>query len=246
MPSYYAKRVFDAKVQANREGEANRLGTLEREHKNISRLRAVVPFDQYVLSGLDYPGLGVGAGVLLASDMPEAFLRAYLTRGLYLQDPLSQLLSPSQNSASWHDLSEADRSRDEVMAISALEKEYRIKTRTGFGFYRDEVFFGGAAFTRDTPFTAAELFILEAGARMAHSELSQIYIAKMTEHARITGGEVACLKAIASGHTTDEVAELTGYTAETVSTYIKSATRKLGAENRTQAAVEAIRRRIIT
>jgi len=45
--------------------------------------------------------------------------------------------------------------------------------------------------------------------------------------------------------TSDGIAKATGYQVDTVNSYVKSAVKKLGASNRTQAIAEAIRRRLI-
>jgi DNA-binding CsgD family transcriptional regulator len=45
--------------------------------------------------------------------------------------------------------------------------------------------------------------------------------------------------------TSEEIAAATGYKTETVNSYLKSATRKLGTANRLEAVADAIRRGII-
>jgi LuxR family transcriptional regulator len=62
---------------------------------------------------------------------------------------------------------------------------------------------------------------------------------------KLSKGELACLVQASLGLTSENIAKATGYQAETVNSYIKSATKKLGAANRTQAIAQAIRRRLI-
>ena len=57
--------------------------------------------------------------------------------------------------------------------------------------------------------------------------------------------ERECLQWTAAGKTTWEIAGILEISGNTVDGYIASATRKLGAVNRTQAAVEALRRRLV-
>lgn len=245
MASYNTKRVYDPKAQALRDVTANKWGTLHANHAMISRLRKIVPFDQYALSGLDYPGLGLGAGVMLASDMPEDFLKQFLERGLFKYDPLSTATNADNNWASWHDLQVIDRTEPKIREIIALQNAYGISVRSGVVFFNGHFRYGGATFTRNTPFTEDEKFILEAAGRTIHHELSTTYIANMTAHSGLTTGEIACLQAIAKGQTSDEAARSTGFTVQTLAAYIKSACHKLGAINRTHAVAEAVRRKII-
>ncbi len=245
MPSYKTPRLVSARDQASREVRANQWGAKNADHAIIRRLRKIVPFDQYAVSGLDYPGLGVGAGVMLASDMPSDFLKTFVERGLYSYDPLAYGLNATHNWGSWHDLDADALAGPKIAEILALQKTYGIATRSVVAFFRHDFRYGGATFTRDTPFSEDEKFILECATRTLHSLLSEAYIANMTALAGLTTGEIACLKAIAHGAGSEDAAKVTGFTVQTVQAYIKTAVQKLGTANRTHAAVEAVRRKII-
>ena len=245
MPSYRSLPLADPLIQSRRESAVNGLGTANADHPKIKALRAIVPFDFYALSGVDYPGLGVGAGVMLASDMPQGFLQRFLSEGLFALDPMSYRVSPQSPWGSWHDLNEAERRTAELGPIRVLEDAYGITTRSVIALYRGNIRFGGATFTRRTPFDDKERFILEAATRMIHAELSFDHMVSMARHAHLTNGEIACLGAVAKGLTGEDAAKATGFTSETLATYIKSATRKLGAVNRTHAVAEALRRKLI-
>lgn len=245
MPSYAAQKFADPKIQSMLEVAATGFGTAHANHPKIETLRDIVPFDQYALSGIDYPGLGIGGGVMLASDMPQAFLRDFVSQGLFRFDPLATLVSVNRIWGSWHDLTAEDLARPELAPIKALHRAHGVSTRTVVGFYRGDFCYGGATFARETPFTDREKFILEAGGRMVHTELSRQIISKMSAHAGLSGGEIRCLKAASDGLGAEAAAASTGYTVETYTSYIKSATKKLAANNRTHAVAEAIRRRMI-
>jgi DNA-binding CsgD family transcriptional regulator len=62
---------------------------------------------------------------------------------------------------------------------------------------------------------------------------------------KLSAGELICLRLASKGMTSDQIATESGYQVDTVNTYIKHATRKIGATNRTQAIAEGIRRRLI-
>ena len=245
MPSYKAQTFSDPMIQSAIEVAASQLGTAHAEQPRIDILRQIVPFDHYSLSGIDYPGLGIGAGVMLASDKPEAFLRQFLSQGLFRFDPLAALVTPDRIWGSWHDLSAEELARPELEPIHQLHRTYGVSTRSVVAFYRGNFRYGGATFTRNRPFSDQEKFILEAAARMIHAELSARLVARMSEHARLNDGEIRCLKAASDGLTTEEAAVRTGYTGETYMSYIKSASKKLAASNRTHAVAEAMRRRMI-
>jgi len=61
----------------------------------------------------------------------------------------------------------------------------------------------------------------------------------------LTPRELAVLRLVSLGRTTEEVAKLLKLGDETVRTHLKKAQEKLGARNRAQAASEAIRRQLI-
>ncbi len=244
MPSYTLPKLSDPKAQAAREVEASRLGTRQAHHPKIATLRSIVPFDHYSISGIDYQSLGVGSGIMLASDMPADFLRTFIDQGLFRADPISSRVTPQQIWFSWHDMTQDEGRRPELEPIRRLEQVYGIAPRSCVAFYREDFRYGAAVFTRATPFTGAEKFILEAAARMIHAELSTERLAGMTAHAGLSAGEISCLKTAAHGLSAEEASKATGYTPETIASYIKSATKKLGSANRTHAVAEAVRRRL--
>jgi DNA-binding CsgD family transcriptional regulator len=63
---------------------------------------------------------------------------------------------------------------------------------------------------------------------------------------RLSNGEMACLQLASRGLTSQEIAIESGYTVDTVNSYIKLSTRKLGVSNRIEAIAEGLRRRLIS
>lgn len=246
MPTYVAEKLIAADAQAKAQAVATAWGTAAADPDKIKDLRRIVPFEHYAFSGLNYPGLGVGAGIMLASDMPKAFLEEFLSQELIRFDPLNTMSTPQTPWGSWHDLAAADLARPELQAIRVLERRHGIATRSVISLYRGTFRYGGAIFTRATPFTPDEKFILEVAARDIHSDISEAYIITMSSQSGINAGELACLSAVAGGMALEDAALATGYTPDTVTSYIKSATKKLGARNRTHAVAEAMRRRLIS
>lgn len=245
MSRYTAPKLSDPAAQSRRESANTQMGTANPEHPKITGLRKLVPFDNYVIAGIDYPSLGLRAGAMLASDMPEAYLRAYYEHSLQFRDPLLITLGPQSTWASEHDFAPDQWLDPQYETLKGLLKTHGIGTRSVVAFFRGDFGYAAAAFTRETPFDAREIFLLETIGQAIQAELAAAYIANMTLHAGLSAGEIACLRAVAKGLSGDEAARDTGFTAETLATYIKSATKKLGAANRTHAVAEAIRRKVI-
>jgi DNA-binding NarL/FixJ family response regulator len=85
---------------------------------------------------------------------------------------------------------------------------------------------------------------VHAGKRLLSPELSF----RVAEHAgqdSLTPAELAVLRLIADGGSNKQIARRLGVTEETVKNRVKSILEKLGAEDRTQAAMIALRRGII-
>ncbi len=85
---------------------------------------------------------------------------------------------------------------------------------------------------------------VHAGKRLLSPELSF----RVAEHAgqdALTPAELAVLRLIADGGSNKQIARRLGVTEETVKNRVKSILEKLGAEDRTQAAMIALRRGII-
>jgi DNA-binding NarL/FixJ family response regulator len=85
---------------------------------------------------------------------------------------------------------------------------------------------------------------VHAGKRLLSPELSF----RVAEHAgqdSLTPAELAVLQLIADGGSNKQIARRLGVTEETVKNRVKSILEKLGAEDRTQAAMIALRRGII-
>jgi DNA-binding NarL/FixJ family response regulator len=85
---------------------------------------------------------------------------------------------------------------------------------------------------------------VHAGRRLLSPELSF----RVAEHAgqdALTPAELAVLRLIADGGSNKQIARRLGVTEETVKNRVKSILEKLGAEDRTQAAMIALRRGII-
>lgn len=84
-------------------------------------------------------------------------------------------------------------------------------------------------------FTAVQLFAC----------LEQTFVRHPAVKDKLSGREIECLRWAAAGKSSDEIAIILGISAYTVSSYFKSAAKKLGAVNRMQAIASAMRMKLI-
>jgi len=215
------------------------------EHPLVSGLRKLVPFEHFTFSGLDLDGFRVGRGAHLATNLPERFLRGYLAQRCIGIDPLMKRSTEADPLAVWDAVSEQELQDPAVRPLNDLLRDCEIADRAGLSFWRDGRAFGVAVFTRERGFSDSELATLAAFAGPIHDVFAQRAMERLNAMLAISPGEMRCLEWAAKGLTSEEIARETRYSPDTVTTYLKSATRKLRASNRTQAVAEALRRRII-
>jgi DNA-binding CsgD family transcriptional regulator len=102
------------------------------------------------------------------------------------------------------------------------------------------------AFSGTRPSLArTELTELHFAALQLFECLEKTFVAATAGREKLSGREVECLRWAAAGKSSDEIAIILGISAYTVSSYFKSATRKLQAVNRMQAIAIALRVRLI-
>jgi len=89
--------------------------------------------------------------------------------------------------------------------------------------------------------------VLQAAAGFAALRLEQVaeHAPSDDERVRLTPRELAVLRLVSLGRTTEDTAKLLGLGEETIRSHLKKAQGKLGALNRTHAAAEAIRQQLI-
>ncbi|MFD1747501.1 LuxR C-terminal-related transcriptional regulator [Rhizobium helianthi] len=212
-------------------------------HPFVLRLRRAVEFDYVSISGLDIDRFRFGTGQSVDTDFPPAFIEAYYEARFHLTDPY---VMASKNARDV--VVEADVPKPEVPneRLNYLLETFNIKNRTLFPIRRGDVVYGGVGFTRSYPFDAEEIAFLKEVAPAAHNAITGRLMRRFAaSELRLSTGEVLCLRLASRGLTSEQIALESGYQVDTVNTYIKNATKKVGASNRTQAIAEAIRRGLI-
>ncbi len=95
------------------------------------------------------------------------------------------------------------------------------------------------------PLVRAELSELHFAALQLFECLEKTFVTITANREKLSTREVECLRWAAAGKSSDEIAIILGISVYTVSSYFKSATRKLQAVNRMQAIAIALRLRLI-
>lgn len=212
----------------------------------IEAIKRIVPFRNILISGLDIQGLGPGTGTHLLSDFPPDYMAEYYAQCLADSDPLMAMFRQgcliSRDSEAFS-TKEARRSGHQVLDVL---RRYAIIERTIIVVTQAGKSLGTVAVISDAPLTDDHCVLLRHFALSLHAEVAAPILDALNSALRLTRGELRCLERAARGLTSEEIARVESYSVETVNTYLKFATRKLGASNRTQAVAEALRRQLIT
>lgn len=212
-------------------------------HPFITRLRRAVDFSHVMVSGLDIDRFRFGSGQSVDSDFPPAFLDAYYEEKFHITDPFVAACKVATDV-----VVEGDVLKDVAVneRLTYLLEAFKIHNRTFMPISRAGKVYGGVGFTRDIPFNEDELSFLKAIAPALHSAVTGRLMRRFAAtELRLSSGELICLRLASGGLTSEQIAHESGYQVDTVNTYIKNATKKVGASNRTQAIAEAIRRGLI-
>lgn len=210
----------------------------------LSLAQRAVPFEFVSVSGLDIGPYRVGNFNSVTSSFPPAFVEAYEDEKLYLTDPVV-LCGAKGLEIATDESAAAEFPLPQRLAY--LLRTFRISRRIAFFLRRGDRTFGSVVFARDgAEFNQDEIEYLGLIAPPLHERITRPIVDRLG--AQILGlldGELACLRLAGQGMTSEEIADASRFTRETVDSYLKSAARKLSARNRAHAIAEAIRRRLI-
>lgn len=222
------------------------LATLAKCQRLIETTAAVVPFEHILISGLDVDGMEVGTGTLLASSFPAEYLHRYYSDGYLTADPIVPLALSAKRTVTdeeaWRDGKPGAKSR----RLHDLMLHYGIRNRTVVPVSRPGRTYGSIVVTSQRALTEGEREYLQFLAEPLHSISAEPFADEVKARLRLTAGEMRCLSLASHGLTSDEIANQSAYSVETVNSYLKSATKKLGASNRTEAVADALRRKLIS
>lgn len=214
-----------------------------RNHPFLERLRKAIEFDFVSISGLDIDGFRLGSGQSLDTNAPPAFVEAYFADGLYKSDPVVLALATSKCVVIEQKIYETNPPPRRLAYLTEL---FNFRNRTVFPLRRGSLTYASVCFTRSEPFDADEIAFLEHIAPAVYSVITAPIAERFaSESLKLSTGQITCLKLASEGLTSEDIGANSGYQTETVNSYIKAATKKLGARNRTHAIAEALRQNII-
>ena len=215
-----------------------------RDDRLVEQLRRAVPFDYIGVTGLDLEDFRFGSGASVDTDAPPAYIETYFAEGLNKLDPLVSLTKASKTAVSEE---EAYGRHPPPDRIAYLNRMFGVRNRTVFPIRRGDLVYGGVCVTREKPFTEDERAFLTVVAPSVHAEITRPLMERFAaSYMRLSNGEMACLQLASRGLTSQEIAVESGYTVDTVNSYIKLSTKKLGVSNRIEAIAEGLRRRLIS
>lgn len=214
-----------------------------RESSVVEFLRKAVPFQHIAVGGLDLDGYNFGHGHSIDTDMPPAFIETYFSEGLGQADPV--VIQALQTDKPFTE-EQANDGVPPSPRLESLMQFFEIRNRFFIPIAREGKVYGGVCFTNTRPFTTGEAEFLIMTAEPLHRTLTKPLMDRFAEKVlKLTPGEITCLELASTGLTSEEIAEVSKYQTETINSYLKSATKKLGASNRVEAVATAIRRGLL-
>lgn len=212
-------------------------------HPFIERLRRAVHFDFIAVSGLDIDRFRFGKGQSIDTNLPPGFIETYAAEKLYLSDPLVAASMLTKDIVCDADVFQ---SAPPTARLHQLMTTFGVLNRTIFPLTRGDHVYGAITFMRTFRFDADEIDFLKRIGEATHVAMTKPLMDRFAaETLKLSSGELICLRLASHGLTSERIAAESGYQVDTVNTYMKSAVKKVGASNRTEAIAEAIRRRLI-
>lgn len=233
-------------------GAIERIAALRSSDDVLAELRkcgTVFEYENFCISGLPAPHEKADPYVLL-SGWPEKWITHYLQSDFIHVDPVIRKVRRSTMPFLW---SEAPYSLDDEPAARVMNEAKEFGLSEGFAVPIISVDGAQAIVTFGAPhFDIPERHRrgLHVVAIFAHTKIRDIRKAGSGSRSdprkvHLSGREIECLRWAAAGKTAWETSEILDLSEQTVVQYVKSATRKLGAQNKGHAIAEAMRAALI-
>jgi DNA-binding CsgD family transcriptional regulator len=185
---------------------------------------------------------------------PFGFAHAALARHVHVQSGLMEPEMVTNYPQAWHDLF-ARRDYGLTIPLTRIQREYLEEMRklglnsgcTIAGHMPDRptisvhfVVAGGEPLEA-RPFMLAILLGIAAGQQARTLWQSQLPQVQVTQEERLSPRQVDCIKLVARGMTSWEIAAVLGISDQTVSEYLTDARRRLGVSNRAQLVLKSLK-----
>lgn len=216
----------------------------------LEQLRHVVGrfgFESFLLTGVPDPGRRID-GYIMLSGWNESWLERYVSEDYVQVDPIARRLQDASDPFVWSEVTagldlmpSGRRVMEEAADIGMVDglcvPLYDLDGR------RSVLSMAG----RSIDLSPADRGVLHLVGMYAQNRIREMVEARSITPTRppLSPRERECLQWTAAGKTSWEIATILCLSQSTTDGYIASATRKLGAANRTQAVAEGIRRGLI-
>lgn len=185
---------------------------------------------------------------LLVSNWPSELVRGYDELGVFHISRLAAEVAATKRPIHGDRrlLAPKDEARTGTDGAAELAARHGLVRSTAFLLHSISgepfiMLFSGARVPLEIDETAALYF----AAVQLFECLEPTFAPSRVSRENLSSREVECLRWAAAGKSSDEIAIILGISAYTVSSYFKTATKKLGAVNRMQAIASAMRLRLI-
>jgi LuxR family quorum sensing-dependent transcriptional regulator len=218
-----------------------RLSTIDGVMNATQRMLGRFGFEHFSFSGVPSNSASM-PGVVLAHRIPPELFKLYVERSYADFDPVMRMLRRTTEPFKWLDVPynrEQERRGAEVMALVAdfgLSQGFFVPTRSRLGTW------GNVWMAGPTPeLTARNMPALHIMALYAFDRVHQLVAPSPVQRPLLTARERDVLAWSASGKSAWEIGVILGIGKRTVDEHAQTATHKLGAVNKIQAVVFAIR-----
>lgn len=212
----------------------------------MRRLIARYGFQRFLIARLPLAEQQRFSESLVLSNWPADLVRQYDASGAFHASVLVERLRNTKLPlAGGAELLEAARKDGGEMSVHQLAypdmaRHFALLLHTTYG----EPYVVMLSGDREEP-VGAECAMLYLTLVQLFECLERTFDAGSAVREKLSGREIECLRWAAAGKSSDEIAIILGISAYTVSSYFKSATRKLDAVNRMQAIARAMRMKLI-
>ncbi|MDK1490511.1 LuxR C-terminal-related transcriptional regulator [Sinorhizobium sp. 7-81] len=213
----------------------------------MRRLIARYRFSRFMIARLPLAEQQRFSERLVLSNWPAELVRQYDASGAFqaslLVERLRQTKLPVVGGAELLDVARKDGEAMSVRHLQAhpdMTRHFSLLLHTTYG----EPFVVMLSGTREEP-VGTECAMLYLTLVQLFECLERTFDTGSAVREKLSSREIECLRWAAAGKSSDEIAIILGISAYTVSSYFKSATRKLDAVNRMQAIARAMRMKLI-
>lgn len=179
---------------------------------------------------------------LVLSSWPADLVRRYDQAAVFGMSPLVERLRHTKLPifAETAGLMQPDSTEKADLSWDGMDNTLAVHLHTTYG----KSFIATLSGVRVGP-DQSEIALIYVALVALFENLERTFEAGSSARDKLSAREIECLRWAAAGKSSDEIAIILGISAYTVSSYFKTATRKLDAVNRMQAIARAMRLKLI-